>query len=318
MINNRKELIQQACVMYYEMGYSQNRIAEILNISRSYVSQLLMLGRETGIVQIHIKSDDMSLRMIKTEVAFRKIFPKIKKVFIMKSESTEFSDVNLPKFAAPYITDMILEAKVIGINLGYTVENTIKNLKSDDFKDCEDKKVVQIMGGFSTNQFGSGTPNNIVLRLANVLRCSSYYLNCPAIIELPELLNSFKEEKTIKSVIDIWDVIDLAIMGIGTVDSNSRMYNAFDEQTKKAISEMNIKAEATLNFFDSEGKYIPLLLDRKISIDFESLKKINTKAFICKGVHKSQAIVSLLNADMIDILITDSITAETIMQDFMN
>lgn len=311
----KKELSQKASIMYYEKNMSQNEIAKELNISRSYVSQLLSFAKETGIVKIIINVDEYNLRDVRREIEFKSKFPKLKQVYIMSSESEEFTQRNLGKFASPYITEMINECKVIGVNLGASVEKTINCLEPQSFTNTSSKKVVQIMGGFNNNNLIEGAhPNELVKGLATILGCECYYLNCPAIVELPEVRKALLKEKSIKSVVAIWDNIDLAIMGIGVADERSKLFKLFTDSMIQKIEKSNVVGELTINFFHEDGEYQPLLEDNKISIEYEQLKKVNKKVVICYGEYKSSAILSALRANMIDILITDSITVNAIEQ----
>ena len=82
-IRQKKEMIARACVLYYEYQKSQNTIARELGISRSYVSQLLTLAKDKGLVKIIVNvSNDF-----RREVAFKKKFPYLKYAYIMNSDS---------------------------------------------------------------------------------------------------------------------------------------------------------------------------------------------------------------------------------------
>ncbi|MCK5735359.1 MAG: hypothetical protein KAH21_02730, partial [Spirochaetaceae bacterium] len=120
------------------------------------------------------------------------------------------------------------------------------------------------------------------------------------------------KEDSIRSVIQMWDKIDLAIMGIGVVNEHSRLNSLLSEDMKTLMRESSACADVNINFFDSQGGYLPILEKHKISIAYPELKKIKKKVAICHGIHKKEAILSALNAGIIDVLITDSITIDAI------
>ena len=70
--------------------------------------------------------------------------------------------------------------------------------------------------------------------------------------------------------------------------------------------------DITINFFDRNGNYLEVLTDNKISIPLRQLKKIKTKVVICSGTHKARALIAGLRAEMIDVLIIDSIIADAV------
>ena len=63
----KRSLLVQVARLYYEQNYNQNEIAKIVNLSRPYISKLLLEAKETGIVQITIK-DDVDTESKKVEV----------------------------------------------------------------------------------------------------------------------------------------------------------------------------------------------------------------------------------------------------------
>lgn len=309
---NKKDLAVKASILYYEMGMSQNEVAEQLEISRSYVSQLLSLAKELGVVKISIDISGFNLRQLRREIEFKGKYPKIKQVYIMQSDSEEFTENNLGKFAAPYITDLIREARVIGINLGTSVEKAVEAMHSQDFSDASGKEVVQIMGGFN-HDMDTSHPGEVVKNLGTKLGCRYYYLNCPVIVEQPELKTALLKEKSIRSVIEKWNQIDLAVMGIGAADKRSKLFSLFSPEMEKQIMAARVRTELNINFFKENGDFVPLLEDNKISIPYKQLKKVKSKIIIANGEYKKHSIAGALKAGMIDVLITDSTTADAVM-----
>ncbi|MDP8217200.1 MAG: sugar-binding domain-containing protein [Candidatus Theseobacter exili] len=312
MIDIRKrELAERASILYYEKNFSQNEIAKAVGISRSSVSQLLSFARNTGIVEISINIDEYNPRMIRREIELKENFPHMMQFYIMSSESEEATKRNLGDFAAPYLSEMINEAEVIGVNLGASVDRAIRNLSKHYLKKSEGKKIVQIMGCFNKD-IGRAHPNELVKRLGSILKCSSFYLNCPAVVEQDELRKALLKETSIDTVIKMWDQIDLAIIGIGVVNEQSKLNFLLSRSMKNRIMKSDACSEVNINFFDIHGEYIPLLKENKISASYDTLKKIKKKVAICHGEHKKEAILAALNARIIDVLITDSLTIDAI------
>jgi|GEM_PF-1632017 len=307
----KREMAQRISILYYEKDWSQNEISKELEISRSYVSQLLSFARNSGIVKFTVNVDEYNLRMIRREIELKEKFPEVRQFYIMASESEEFTERNLGSFAAPYFSELITDAKVIGVNLGRSVEKTIHNLKSHSLANSENKKVVQIMGGFNKD-IAQAHPNELVKKLSSILNCEFYYLNCPAVIEQDKLREVLVKEKTIQNVIKMWHHMDLAIMGLGVTDDRSKLFSLFNESMKKDIKESGACSDLNINFFDEQGCYIPLLENHKISIPFEELKNVRKKVVICSGEYKKRAIIGAIRAKMIDVLITDTITMDAV------
>ncbi len=312
---DKNELAVRISILYYEKNISQNKIALKMGISRSYVSQLISYARKKGIVKISIYYNEYELRLLRKELEFKSLFPSLKKVLIMSSKSEIFTENNIGKFAAPYVSEMINEAKIIGINLGASIEKTVNNLGISNLLINPKKKIIQIMGGFSnTFLVGGSHPNKIVSKLGSLLNGECYFLNCPAIVEQPKLRSSLLKENSINNIIKHWDNIDLAIMGIGVANSKSKLFNLLNQNMMDTITKSGACCELTINFFDENGKYIPILEKNKIAISHNQLKKIKTKVLICNGKYKHKAIISAIRANMVDVLITDSMTINSIQR----
>lgn len=310
MENNsqKHDLAARTATRYYEYQQSQSEIANALGISRSYVSQLLTYAREAGIVKIsvNVKND------YRREVAFLKDY-SCKHAYIMNSDSESFTLSNIGRFAAPHITRLINNASTIGINLGESVQKAVSELDTNDMVDSCNKVVVQMMGGYNGNYNTQAyLPNELVSKLSQLLNCRCLYLNCPTIMTNRELRDMMFEEQSIKEVVDRWKWIDLAIMGIGVANEASKTFTLLPEEMKEIIRESKACCDININYFNENGDYLRLLDDTKISVPFELLRNIKNKVVIGYGANKARSIISALRAKMIDVLITDSITANAI------
>jgi DNA-binding transcriptional regulator LsrR (DeoR family) len=310
MAIDKKSMIVEAAIMYYERNMTQNEIADEMKISRSYVSQLLNLARETKIVRFHVDVDEYSLRLIREEMEFKAKWPSLKRVYIMQSENEEFTAANIGKFAAPYIAEMISEASMIGINPGLSVERAVNCLSTQTIAPRADRRVIQIMGGFNSSNFNVfSEPNGIALKLGKVLGCEASYVNCPAIITQENLRESLLKEESISQVLELWNGIDVAIMGLGTV-KNSNFFNLFPESIRKQILDAGVTGFINTNFYNGKGEWVSLYEDHLIGISVEQFKKIKNKVIICSGTTKSVPLIGALRGGHIDTLIADSIAVD--------
>jgi deoxyribonucleoside regulator len=305
-IRQRDELASRAALLYYEYQKSQNEVAAELGISRSYVSQLLSWARETGMVKISIEVAAGYAR----EADFTSKFPRLRHAYILPSASEEYTSAYIGQFAAPHVGRLIGKADTIGINLGYAVQSVIRCLDEADFAFDRPKTAVQIMGGVGNGGYDAMMPGELVSRLAKAIGAQCLYLNCPAIVEDAGLKQALMQEGSIASVVRTWKKLDLVIMGIGGIDDRSRIYPMLSEEMRGTIAASRACCDVTVNFFNENGVYLPILLDNKISIPYEDLRAVKMKIVIGHGKHKARAILSGLRAGMIDVLITDSITVE--------
>ncbi len=307
----KREMAEKAAILYHEKDLSQKEIGKALGVSRSQVSLLLRYAKETGITEITVNVDKYRLRMIKREIELKEKFTKVKQIYVMSSDSEEFTDRTLGAFAAPYLSEMIKEATTIGVNLGTSVERSIVNLDSHDFVDSSGKAVVQLMGGFSMD-ISKAHPYELVKKLSSVLKCKCFCLNCPAIVEKGSLRDALREEPSIKGVMNIWNEMDLVIMGIGVADERSKLFSLFNDSMGREVRASGACSEVNINFFDERGNYLPVLENNRMGASYGELSKVKRRVAICTGKHKTRAVAAALRSGIIDVLVTDSLTVDAV------
>lgn len=312
----KKELATRVSILYYEEKFSQNEVASKLGISRSYVSQLLTYARLNDIVKIVVNVEPLYPHSIRKEIEFSKYFPRIKQFYFMKSESSEDTKKHIGKFAAPLLVNLIRKANIITVDPGTSVEKVIRELKPSSFSNCQEKKVIPLGGGIDNINVRLHS-SDFVRRLGQVLNCEYYFLNSPILIENHSLRNALLKEKNAQEIINLWNNTDLAILGMGNVSKDSTLFSSCSDGMIKEIKNSKAVGEIGINFFDKKGNYLPLLEKYRVSIPFKKLKKIDIKVVIAFGEQKALALISILRANLIDILISDSITAYA-MEKYLN
>lgn len=311
----KREMAEKAAILYHEKDLSQKEVARALGVSRSQVSLLLRYARETGITEITVNVDKYRLRMIKREIELKEKFTKVRQIYVMASDSEEFTERTLGAFAAPYLSGMIREATTIGVNLGTAVEKSIDSLDSRDFIGSSGKAVVQLMGGFSMD-ISKAHPYELVKKLSSILKCKSFCLNCPAIVQKSSLREALREEPSIKDVMKLWNEMDLVIMGVGVADERSKLFSLFNDSMGKEVRTSGACSEVNINFFDEQGNHLPVLENNRIGATYEELSKVKRRVAICTGKHKTRAVAAALRSGIIDVLVTDSLTMDAV-EDFL-
>jgi len=308
----KRELSVRASILYYELDKTQSEIANELGISRSYVSQLLNSAKRNGIVEIKVKVDGHNLRMIRMEVDLQRKFPDVRQMYIMRSDSHQFTASQMGKFAAPYILDLIKKANVIGVGVGHSVAGVMTGLENENFAGMKKKVLVQMLGGLTSDIAEKAHPHEIIQKIRSRLDCEYYPINCPAVIENVGIRNALLAEQSIKRSTNIWNDIDLAILGLGPADRRALLFSMFSDRMVREIEKKGVCGELNINFFDINGTYVPLLEQNKVSTPFKVLNAIPTKVVVGYGDHKIEPILGALNGGLIDVLFTDSLTAEGI------
>lgn len=307
--NPRSDLATRVALLYYSDNLSQNDIALTLGISRSYVSQLLTLARELGIVQITVNAGEAYL----AEESFARRY-QLQQAFILPSTSQEYTDSEFGKYCAPHTLRLIRNVKRIGINLGASVNKVVSMIQKEDVGDCTVELVAQIMGGCVQQEKtkAGSMPSELVFRMGQLLNCDTLYLNCPALITNATARELLLQEASIQNVIAAWDHLDMVLMGMGQAGAGM-LFGNFPE-LRARIRASRAVADVNLNFLDRSGALLPVLVENRMAMAFEDIRKVKTKVAYAYGTPKAKAILAAMRAKMIDVLFTDSLTMDEILK----
>lgn len=306
-----KNLAVKVAVLYYERNMSQIDIAKHFGISQSTVSRLLKLAQDLGIVRIVVRKPIENYFYL--EEKLKEIYG-LRDALVTKGVKREESQTiqNIAQAASFYLETEIKDNDVIGIACWSEVLfNTINFMSPINyFTKCE---VVQILGGI-------GDPSaeihafQLTKRLSQVLNGKMFLLPAPALVSSPDSKNILLNDFAIKDTISKFNNLTLVITGIGSLQPSQLLQksgNIFKEEELNLLKERGAVGEICLHFFDENGKPIKTELDeRVIGISLEQLKKVSRVIGIAGGERKYKAILGALRGKLINILITDHLTAE--------
>ena len=92
------------------------------------------------------------------------------------------------------------------------------------------------------------------------------------------------------------------------------MLGGFKSEDLKILHNYEIIGEVGLNFFDKDGNFVKTgLEDRLINIKIDEISRIKHKVLIAFGESEIEAILGFLKTGIVDIFITDSITADKLL-----
>ena len=125
---NKDRLSIDVAKLYYKSDYSQQQIANKLNLSRPTVSRLLQYAKEKGFVQINIADpieDNSSLE----EALCEKYNLDVVKIAYAPLNTTNEIKKSISMKAADYLYEIAKDGDIIGVCWGTTIYNMALNLK---------------------------------------------------------------------------------------------------------------------------------------------------------------------------------------------
>lgn len=308
----KNNFLSEICNLYYEANMTQSEIAQKFSTTRFKISKFLSEAKEKKIVEITIhRTYDHNSNL---ELALKERFNlKDAIVFDNSSSPSEDSLACLGELGANYINTIIEENLIIGIAWGKTLSNVIKNMHPR-------KKfpitVVQILGSAAKNNPLNDTPE-LIRELANSYDGKYKFLYAPMYIDNDYARKALIHEPVINDTLFLASKADIIITGIGTVDSifsSSLWSNYLVKNEEKIAKDLGAAGCICGHIFDINGSELNLDLNQKlIGIDLATLHHTKYTVAIAAGKFKANAILGALRGNHINVLITDSSTAEKVL-----
>lgn len=302
-----KEMVRVA-YYYYKLGMTQSEIANKMSMSRQRVNRLLKKALDENIVQINIV--DMDKYNFELENKLEERYNLTQCVVISTIDDKDIIS-NLGEAGAEYLEGIVSKGDLVGVTWGKTLSEVAKSLKRND-----DLKVsaVQLIGGANI-MYTSLKPDEITSTIAKKLGGYSHILYAPAVVENTITKEAMMSDYSLKTTFEKMEKCNVIMAGIGEIKDNTIYYeNNFDKEYIKHIISRGGVGDIGFRWFDLDGNIINNDYDDR-TIGYNILKK-NSDALvigIAGGKDKFEAILGALNGNFLDVLVTDSITAESLI-----
>ena len=288
-------------------------IAKQLHISRFKVSRYIKEAVEKGIVQVHFH--DSNIEHEKLALQLERSFPIKLAVVVPTPYRSDISAVRLAvgRAGASLLADIKPETS-LSITWGRTIAHLVDNLPTDQLKA---QRVVDLAGGFGqvTDEISARA---VTLQIASKLNAECFQLPAPTIVENIATAQALSNEPIIRNTLAIASESDIAIMGVGPTDVDSLLYRSgyVSETDFEHLKDSNAVGSIFGRFYDLKGRECDTeFRERAIALTFDDLRKIPERIALTMGAHRIQAILGLMNGELITTLVTDSDTATAVLQE---
>lgn len=308
-----KNLIAKVAYLYYEEGRNQNDIAKEMNIHRSTVSRMIKQAWDEGIIELKFKLDSPPLFSL--EEYFKNKY-ELKDVLIVSNSRLNAKEKENMFYdeAAYYVYRNIDKQKTIGVTWGSTLGQTINHIT---YQKQTNATFVPLVGGPNRHINVEYHVNTLIYELAQKFGGNSIFINATVVQENSVLSQGIMNSKYFQEILNYWNKLDLAIVGIGgkLESKKSQWRDLLQPQDHRSLKELNIAGDCCCRFYNEEGESIVNdLSDRTIGVTLETLKNVPQTIGIAYSKEKVSAIFSAIKGKFINTLITDSETALEILK----
>ena len=308
------QLMVQVSKMYHMEGLTQEKIAQQLGISRSAISMILSEAKEFGIIEINIKDPKKNVTEVSDEFV-RRFGLKGCLVVPTSIESPRLINKVVASQGADFAEDIFKSHSTIGIAWGSTCYEFV--LSYANRNKLSDVNVVPLTGG---TQYVSleYQLNEIVRMFAEKLQGSPSFIYAPALAESIADKELYMQSMSMKSIVEKWSMMDAAIVSAGAPPDHYLNKMIGDPEQMKPIydaDDTKVIGDICARRFNLKGKFLDNDYNARLtSIDEVSLRNIQNVICIAAGRQKVLSIIGALRTDVINYLVTDELTARTILK----
>ncbi len=313
--DERDELLADVAEMYYVEDLTQAEISRQIDMTRSAVSRMLTEARNKKIVEINVR------RPLRFEPSLEAVLQErfnLQSAHVLAGQRRNNYDKlrrQLGQTAAGALSPLLRPQMVCGVTWGTTVSATIEAL---DVPDPPPVQIVQLVGVLQSNSFAFNA-QALVEIMARKLDGEVTYLYSPMIVENGATARSIRSIPDVRESLEAGKRCDIVLLGIGTVlaPDYSSLYQGghITLETLEALRDSGAVGDIGGIHFDVNGD--PAggdFNERMIGITAPDLLAIPTRLAVAGGVEKAEAILGALRGGYINMLVTDSETAEAVLE----
>lgn len=304
-VKNEKELMREAAILYYEKKFTQQEIANLLNLSRQTVSKLLNNAIEENVVEIKIHNPIADCVELEAYISQKYNIEKCIVVGVSYPDES-LRRIMTVKAAAQYIENLVKKGGLkIALSWGRTIQSVIEEMP----KINTDGNIVFPLFGATDSENLYFSSNELVRTMADKIGAKAKYAWFPYITDNVEECEILKKFSFYNSVQDLWGNSDIVVLGIGNTDILKIFAKSFGYSEKH----IDVVGDIATHFFDDKGEIINIY-QNTLCASVENIKNSRETIAVAFGDGKAMAISAALKTKMINTLIIDEYTAKKILE----
>ena len=305
----------RAAQMYYLQDQTMDAIARELQTSRSTVSRLLSTARETGLVQIQIKTPADRAPELERVIRNRyKVDVHVVPVSDMLNEVEVLERVSMQ--AARTIGPLVDSNAVVGVAWGSTLSTVSRHLTR---KTTHGTTIVQLNGAGNTQTSGITYASEIIRRFGTAYGAKVEQFPVPAFFDRAETKNMMWQERSVRRILDLQERMTIAIFGVGSMDAEitSHVYSGgyLDSTDLDSLEASGVAGDVATVFFRTDGSDDGIVLNERSSgPSLASMRKVRRRICVVSGRKKITGLRGALAAGLATDLILDETTARELVE----
>ncbi len=297
-------LLVRASRLYYELGETQNAIAEQLGVTRPQVSRLLKRARAEGIVEIRI-IDRVTAESPAADALRRSYGLDAVHLAPTIAGPEELTRRMVGRLAAQVLAAAVRSGATVGVGDGATISAVADGL--DETATPVAATVVPLAGGY----WDPGAEREPFRRIADALGAQVHGLMAPGLVDDAATRTALIAHAGVRAILELWDRLDVALFGIG---GRSWGASSVGQAVVRQLDAAEAVGEILIAPFDLDGAFVcPELRQRVIAFDARALGRVPASIGVAAGEGKVRPVLGALRAGVVRTLVTDVETAEAVV-----
>ncbi len=318
---DHRRILVKAARLYYENGLNQSEIADRLRLSRQKVQRILQEAKEQGVVQMTIKPIIGIFSDI--ERGLEEQFGLAEAIVVETTTSGKHDAQatiarEVGSGAAEYLMRVIRPNDKIVFSIGNSLLGMVSALPYNSHTDAYGVTVIQGLGGLGDpSQETHAT--QLLTRLAQALRANPVLLGAPAVAGTRQTRDTFASDPMVARTLTMARSADMIFVGIGACSADAMtladFWKVMNPSMLDALQEQGAVGSINLRYFDANGTLIQSAFDERIiGLTLKEIKGIRRIIGVAGGSSKREAIKAALKGKLVNILVTDHVTAQYLLK----
>lgn len=305
-----EQLAVRVARCYYELGMTQQDIANLIGIGRARVIRLLAEARSRGIVSIKINSPLLENIELADALVERYRLNAADVCLCHAADEVQLAH-QLGGAAGEVVRRHIQNGMTIGLGWGITLKELVDQI---DPIACKQVSVVSLLG--SLTRRSSVTRFEATTKLAARLDAECLYLPAPIVCDSADTRRLLVEQPLFQDIHQRALKADMAIVSIGGLDSSTiREVGLVNEKEFNSVRTRGAIGNFLGYYIDDQADIVEHSInERIIGIPGNVFKRIPHRFMISGGPNKVEALQAVLDQGLVTDLITDQETAKALLE----
>lgn len=310
----RDQDVLRAASMYYLQDMKMETIAKHLGTSRSTVSRMVKLARETGLVEINLRPTRSNAPGLGQRIAeIYGIEAYVVPVPDNHSEVERLDQVALT--TARLIGNWFDSNMILALAWGTTLSAIAPHLSR---KTTRGSAVVQLNGAANTRTSGVEYAGDLIAGFGRAFQARVHYFPVPAFFDFAETREAMWRERSVRRVLELQRKADVALFSVGAISGGlpSHVYSAgyLDAEDVAELDREGVVGDVCTVFLRQDGTYLDVELNARATGPMpHELRNIPRRVCAVAGDNKVAPLRAALAAQVVTHLIIDEVTATRLL-----